>query len=165
MAEVLHDRRDPELFESRNLGRNQAENRAVAIGLFKKVAAKARCFVHFVGKIEVTAFIEDFPVRRSCDFAQHQDRFIAQDRLGTHRHDITVPPHFRGLAFPDMQIGSPFRHNGAQELIKISHLRLQVGAGLMFADCQTRNSKAGKGNWNPGSIMVPLSVVDSWVPD
>ena len=137
MTEVFRHRRDPKLFESCNLGRNQAEDRAVAIGLLEKVAPKARGFIHFVGEIEITAFVENFPVRRSRDLAQHQDRFIAQDRLGSHRHDITVPPHLRGLAFPDVQIGSPFRHNCPQELIKISHLRLQARGILVCADCRT----------------------------
>src|SRR5437868_11897731 len=85
------------------------------------MAARARRGIQFVGKSEITAFVENFPIRRTGDFTQHQYRFIAQHGLWAHRHDITMPSHLGRLTFANMQIGGAFRYNCPKKLVEISH--------------------------------------------
>ena len=111
LAKFFHHRRNPELLERGDLCRDQTKDGAVAVRLFQKIAAKARCLIHLVGEIEIAAFVENFPILRTGDFAHHQHRFIARDRLRADRHDIAVPAHLGRLTFADVQIGRACRHD------------------------------------------------------
>ena len=123
MAELAYHRRDAELLEGSDRRWDQTEDSPVTVSLLQIIAAKPRFLIHLIGKIEVTAFLEKLPIFRSCDFAQHQDRFIAKHRLLPHCHHIAVPTHFRRLPLPNMQIGRSFFHNLLQKLIQICHQR------------------------------------------
>ena len=121
MSELFHDRRNAELLEARDLRRNQTKDRAIAVRLFQKVAAKTRLLIHLVGKIEIATLFENFPVLRPAHFAQHAGRFLARDRLGANRHHVAMLAHLGRLTFADMQIGRALLDDDTEKLIDVGH--------------------------------------------
>src|ERR1041384_2288333 len=126
VAELLHHGWNTEFFEGRDARGDEAEDGAVAVGLFEKVAAKARFLIHLVGKIEVTALFKNLPAFRATDFAQHRNRLCARDRLIANRHDVAMLPNLRRLAFTDMKIGRAFVYEDFEELIDVRHQKLKI---------------------------------------
>src|SRR5947209_7657179 len=121
MAELFHDRRDSELFQRGNLGRDEPEHGSVTVRLLEEIAAEPRLLVHLVSEIEVAAQLENFPALRAGNLAQHAGRLVSRHRLLADRHNVSVPPHLRRLPFTDVKIGSAFLDDDGKKLIDVSH--------------------------------------------
>ena len=120
MAEFLDDVRDAELFERRDLRRDEPEDGAIAVGLLEIVAAEARVLVHLVGKIEIAAFLEPLPApgRRSRSSCR---RFLVGEGFVADGHDFAMPPDFRRLAFARCKIGAAAFDEDFEKLIDVGH--------------------------------------------
>ena len=121
MGKLLDHDGNAQFLQRGNFRRNQAKDRAIAIGLLKIIRAKSRCCIHLVSEIEIAALLENFPLLRSAKFAQHRRGFIAGHGLAADRHDVAVFPNLGRLSFADVQIGGLLLHNHIQKLIEVCH--------------------------------------------
>ena len=83
VGKFLYNHRNPQLLECSNLRGNQTKSRAVTIRLLEIITAKARRLVHLVSEIEIPPLLENFPVVRTTNFAQHLHGFLAFHRFVT----------------------------------------------------------------------------------
>src|SRR5206468_8332995 len=68
VSKLFYDYWNPQLLQRGNLGGNQTKNCTVTIRLLEIVTPKARGLVHFVGKIEIPALLENFPIVGAANF-------------------------------------------------------------------------------------------------
>src|SRR5262249_51575974 len=122
MRELLCHQGNPELFERRDLRRNQSKNRAVATRLFQIIASKTRRGIHLVGKIEITSLLENLPIPVSAEFTQHRGRLFMRKRLLANRRDVAMLSHFWWLTLADVQIRAALLDDYFQKLIERGHL-------------------------------------------
>ena len=111
MRKLLDRDRNAQLLQRGNPSRNQTKNCAVTVGLLQIIAPEARRLIHFIGKIEIAAFLENLPVVWTANFTQHRRRLVAGNRLAADRHDVAVFSYLGRLSFADMQIGSSMGDN------------------------------------------------------
>src|SRR5207249_4865124 len=111
------------LLECSNLGGNQTKSRAVTVRLLEIITAKARRLVHLVSEIEIPPLLENFPVVRTTNFAQHLHGFLAFHRFRADGHDIAMHSHFRRFSFANVQIGSAVLDNHTEKSIERGHVR------------------------------------------
>src|SRR6202030_871666 len=93
IGKFLYNDRNPQLLECSNLGGNQTKSRAVTVRLLEIITAKAGSLVHLISEIEIPSLLENFPVVRTTNFAQHLHRFLAFHRFLADGHDIAMHSH------------------------------------------------------------------------
>jgi len=77
--------------------------------------------IHLISKVEIAAFLENFPILRATNFAQHARGFLVRNRIVPDGHDIVMRPYFWRLPLSDMQIGRALPNDDLKELIDVSH--------------------------------------------
>ncbi len=122
VAEGFDDLGNAEVLERFDLGGDDPEDRAVAVGLLEVVAAKPVVLVHFVGEIEVAAFLEPLPALGSANFAQHVAHFFLRERFLADRDNLAVSADFWRLSLGEVQIGSAAVDENLKKLVDVGHV-------------------------------------------
>src|SRR5207302_3728952 len=121
IGKFFYHQRNPQFLKRGNLRRNQPKSRAVAIRLLEVIAAEPRGLIHLIGKIQIATLLENFPVTRSANFAQHARGFLVRNRLVANGHDVAMHAHFRRLSLTNVQVGPAMFDNHAKKSIQLSH--------------------------------------------
>ena len=95
VAEGFNDLGNAEVFESFDLGGDDPEDRAVAMGLLEIVAPKAVVLIHLISEIEIPIFLETLPALRGANFAEHVAHFLLRERLLADGNNLAMPADFR----------------------------------------------------------------------
>ena len=122
VAESFDDLRNFQILEGLDFCGNDAENRAVSVGLLEIIATESIFLIHLVGKIQIAMFLVTLPALGRADFAQHVAHLLVGERFLSNGHDLSVAANFGRLALTEVQIRCAAIHENLKKLVDIRHI-------------------------------------------
>ena len=121
IAELLDDRRQRELVEARDVGRDRAERRADAGLLAEDVDAKPAAIGRHIGEVEVVALVEELGLVLGEDFSQVTLELRVADVAELDGHQVAIHAQHGRNADGQVHVGAVLLHAELQERVDASH--------------------------------------------
>ena len=129
LGDPLEDRREPELVDVADAGRDDAEHHADRAALLEDVAAEAAEPGDAVGQVDFLRLAEFFLVLGREEHARHRFGVVAVEPLFLGGDEqCAIDPHHRVAADLEVQVGGSGRGGYPQEIIEM-HAPTAVSSG------------------------------------
>ena len=106
IGKFLQDRRQTQILDRQNVGRNQTKDRRDAVFLLEEIRAIARHPRHFVTEIDIGGFFEDLDLSFRRDLINHRFEFVVLQRWIIDADQLAVDAQHRRIVGGEVKVGS-----------------------------------------------------------
>ena len=137
VADLLEDRRQEQLADRQDAGRDDAQHEADRAPLLEDVASEASEVRHGVGDVDLEVVLELLLLPSGHDGERHRDRvFLHEPPHVRHRREHSVDPEDRERAHLEVEVGRLALHGDLQEIVDVHGL-----LPLLCADSLRRSGR------------------------
>ena len=104
-GKFLQDGRQIQIVARQYRRRNQTENRGDTVFLLEEICAITGHARHFIAKIDVGGFLEDFDFSFGCDLINHRFQVVVSQRRVIHADEVAIDAQQRRVVGGEMKVG------------------------------------------------------------